>query len=431
MKIAHLTASTFFGGPERQMIALAQHLPRETETAFLSFAEGGRCHSFLANVRKAGFEGNGLKADTPQLFAAVAELSSELARLGAQVLCCHGYKADLVGRLACRRLGIAAVAVARGWTGENLKVRLYEMIDRLHLRFMDHVVCVSEAQAAKVRRAGVAGQRVSVIANAVEAARFADPEPLYRNKLLRAFRDPVHAIVGAAGRLSPEKGFDVFVKAASIVHRRETKVGFALFGTGPCKDRLAAQINALGLSGCFVMKGLRQDLDRFIPFFDLLALPSHTEGLPNVVLEALAAGVPVVATAVGGTPELVTDGANGFLVPPGNADELAAKILQALACPERLREISAQGRETVSQRFTFEEQANRYQKLFEQFANASGTKHIIDSNKSGSTQDAGRPMPPRGLVYSNATCDSARGESYQQKSDSHAAASEVACGTPR
>ena len=90
MKIAHLTASTFYGGPERQMLGLAKSLPAGAVTAFMSFSEGGRCQAFLAQVRKAGFEGVGLKADTPHFRAAVAELCGELGRLGTQVLCCHG-----------------------------------------------------------------------------------------------------------------------------------------------------------------------------------------------------------------------------------------------------------------------------------------------------------------------------------------------------
>src|SRR5260370_21675326 len=111
MKIAHLTASTFFGGPERQMLGLARTLPPAFETAVLSFSEGGRCHAFLGNVRKAGFEGIALRADTPRFGAAVAELAAQLGRVGTQVLCCHGYKANILGRVAARRLGIPAVAV--------------------------------------------------------------------------------------------------------------------------------------------------------------------------------------------------------------------------------------------------------------------------------------------------------------------------------
>jgi glycosyltransferase involved in cell wall biosynthesis len=365
MKTAHLTASTFFGGPERQMLGLAQNLPAGFETLFISFAEGGRCQAFINQARKDGFEAVALRADTPRFRAAVAELADELGGAGVGLLCCHGYKANLLGRLAARRLGIPAVAVARGWTGESFKVRCYEALDRWHLPWTDHVVCVSEAQAAKVRRAGVPVDRVTVIANAVDTTRFADADPLYRNKLLRAFRQPTAAVVGAAGRLSPEKGFHVLVQAAEIVRRSAPDVGFVLFGAGPCRTTLADQVKKLGLTGSFALKGYRPDLDRFIPFFDLLVLPSFTEGLPNVVLEACAAGVPVVATAVGGTPEIVTDGASGYLVAPGNPALLAERILTALASPERLRDMSARGRQTVGERFTFARQAAQYRQLFD------------------------------------------------------------------
>src|SRR5205823_314217 len=178
-----------------------------------------------------------------------------LGRLGADVLCCHGYKSDLLGRIAARRAGIPAVAVARGWTGENFKVRVYEALDRCHLRWMDHVVCVSEAQAAKVRKAGVRAGRVSVIRNAIDPERFVDPDPRYRTKLLRYFRSPRGRVIGAAGRLSPEKGFDVLVAAAVRVARVHPEVGFILFGDGPCRASLLAQIKEAGLAGTFVLSG--------------------------------------------------------------------------------------------------------------------------------------------------------------------------------
>jgi glycosyltransferase involved in cell wall biosynthesis len=392
MKIAHLTASTFFGGPERQMLGLATALAGKVQTAVLSFAERDRCHTFLQRAGTADFEAAKIKADTPNLRAAVAELSAELARLGSRLLFCHGYKANLLGRIAARRRGIPAVAVARGWTGESFKVRCYEALDRFHLRWMDHVVCVSEAQAVKVRLAGVPGKRISVIANAVDPTRFQDADPIYRNKLLRAFRQPVSAVVGAAGRLSPEKGFDVFVKAAGIVHQRHAQIGFALFGDGPCKDALGRQVKSLGLAGCFTLNGFRSDLDRFVPFFDLLVLPSHTEGLPNIVLEALGAGVPVVATAVGGTPELVTDGNNGYLVRPGNAEDLAAKIAQALDSPQRSKEMAANGRQTISERFTFEKQASQYLRLMEQLTGTTADA-AADKPASNALVESGPTAP--------------------------------------
>src|SRR5262249_40914384 len=201
------------------------------------------------------------------------------------------------------------------------------------------------------------------IYNAVDPERFADPDAAYRAKLLRYFRQPRTRIIGAAGRLSPEKGFDVLVAAAAQVVSKDDTVGFLLFGEGPCKAALVKQINAAGLSRSFVLSGFRADLDRFFPFLDLLVLPSHTEGLPNVVLEAFAGGVPVVATAVGGTPEVVEDGVSGYLIPAGDADALAARLLDARSSEQTLRDLGLHGRQRVLEHFTFERQAQCYLEL--------------------------------------------------------------------
>jgi glycosyltransferase involved in cell wall biosynthesis len=365
MNIVHLTASTFHGGPERQMLGLARGLPEEVHTVFASFPEGGRCRPFLAAGRQQGFETVALQHDSPRFRKSVAEVAGVLERAGAHVLLCHGYKANLLGRAAARRHGIPAVAVSRGWTGESWRVRLYERVDRLHLRFMDHVVAVSEAQAARVRRTGVRAEKLTVIHNAIDPERFVDPDPRYRAKLEKFFRAPRRHIVAAAGRLSPEKGFDVFLTAAARVLEAQPEVGFVLFGHGALRPMLQQQVAMLGLGGAVVLAGFRNDLDRFLPHLDLFVLPSYTEGLPNVVLEACAAGVPVVATEVGGTPEVIEDGSSGLLVPPGDPDALANRILEALECEERLRDLGFMGRQRVLEKFSFPAQVQGYLDLFD------------------------------------------------------------------
>src|SRR5207237_5998703 len=130
-----------------------------------------------------------------------------------------------------------------------------------------------------------------------------------------------------------------------------------LFGDGPLRDALARQVRSYGLEHRFVLAGHCTDLDALLPFLDLLVLPSYTEGLPNVVLEAFAAGVPVVATAVGGTPEVVEDGVNGRLVPAGDTEALADAILDVLFCEERLRAMGARGRERVRDEVSLATQA--------------------------------------------------------------------------
>jgi glycosyltransferase involved in cell wall biosynthesis len=375
--VVHLTASTFFGGPERQMCGLARSLPGTYRSVFLSFAEGGRCRAFLDEVGRYGFEGVALQNDTPRLRGAVREIRAHLQRLRADVLCCHGYKADLLGRPAARRCGIPAVAVSRGWTASNFKVRLYEKLDRFCLRWMDRVVCVSEGQAARVRRAGVPTQRVIVIRNAIDAGRFADPDPSNRRRLQGMFPEPPARIIGAAGRLSPEKGFDVLVRAAEALTRDDHSLGFVLFGDGPLRESLARQVAAAELAGRFVLAGFRDDLDRFLPFFDVVVLPSFTEGLPNVVLEASAAAVPVVATAVGGTPEAVDDGETGYLVPPGDADALARRLRDVLGSEAVRRPMGLRGRQWVQEHFSFAAQAEEYRRFFEELLEPCGAPRSL------------------------------------------------------
>jgi glycosyltransferase involved in cell wall biosynthesis len=264
------------------------------------------------------------------------------------------------------------IAVSRGWTAATLKVRVYEMADRVSLHAMDRVVCVSAGQAAKVRRAGVPAYRVVVIHNAIRTDRFDNPNgESYREALRSLFPEPPGRLVCAAGRLSPEKGFDVLVEAAAILRQQRDghkplDIGFVLFGDGPLRPDLCRQIAEKGLERRFILAGFRQDLDSFLPFFDLVVLPSFTEGLPNVALEAFASGVPVVATAVGGTPEVVEDGVSGFLVRPGDPPALASRILAAFQDEENRRQMGIRGRQRVRDHFTFEAQSQRYQHLFAQ-----------------------------------------------------------------
>jgi glycosyltransferase involved in cell wall biosynthesis len=363
MLIVHLTASTFYGGPERQMLGLACALPPDYQSVFISFSEKGKCRPFLDEARRQGFEAFALTRDTPRLIAAIRELEACLRQLGPTILFSHTYKPNILGRIAARRVGIPAVAVSRGWTAESRRVRIYEALDRWNLKRLDHVVCVSHSQAAKVWQAGVAEGKLTVIHNAVEPARFADLDPAARRELESFFPEPRQYIVGAAGRLSPEKGFGTLVDAARDVARSNPSVGFVLFGDGALRDSLRSQIEAAGLGTRFVLPGLRTDIDRFFPHFDLFVVPSYTEGLSNVGLEAAAAGVPILATAVGGNAEIVEEGVNGHLVPAGRPTLLAERILGMVNSTGNLRLMGDLGRERITSGFTFATASAAYQKL--------------------------------------------------------------------
>ena len=374
MNVVHLMASPFVGGPERQVLGLARALPPGYRTTFLSFAERGLARPLLDLARQQGFESVELRENFPRLHRAAAEIAGHLKRLRADVLCTSCYKPDLVGWLAARKAGVPVVAIAHGWTGATRRVKVYETLDAFLMRWFGAVACVSEAVAARVRRAGVPARKVVIIRNALDTTPYDEPFPDARANVELFFSAPPRRIVGAVGRLSPEKGFDVLIDAAAIVLRQIDDVGFVLFGDGPLRAELEARVRAKGLEGRFVLAGFRNDLERHLPGLDLVASSSHTEGLPVALLEAQAAGVAVVATAVGGTPEAVLDGRTGLLVPPADPGALAASISSALADDERRQQMGRLGRQRVRDEFTFAAQAARYAELFERLA--AGGCHV-------------------------------------------------------
>jgi glycosyltransferase involved in cell wall biosynthesis len=364
--VTQFMTSPFYGGPERLVLGLTQSLPRSLRSAFVLFGDKGKSGAFRRQILEHGLEATTLTHDTPHLPAMVAELTRGLREFGTDVLCCHGYKADVVGLLAARRARVPVIAMSHGWTSETWKVRVYETIDRACLRRMDRVVCVSAAQAETVRRAGVRADRVVVIRNAVRAERFDGVDPGSREALLAMFPERPELVVGSAGRLSPEKGFGVLVEAAAIVVRSDPSVGFIHFGNGPLSKAIQRRIEELGLQWRFILAGFRDDLDRFLPHWDLSVLPSFREGLPTVVLESYAAAVPVVATAVGGTPEVVADGVDGYLVPPGDPTALARRILDVLKEDKQRHQMGRLGRERVRAEFSFDAQAMRFERVCEE-----------------------------------------------------------------
>jgi Glycosyltransferase Family 4 len=130
MVILYLATSPFFGGPERLVLGLAQSLPESCRSAFALFPDRGKSRAFRQRLIDHGLEGITLAHDTPHLPAMVRELTSRLREWDADVVCCHGYKADIVGMFAARRAGVPAIAMSHGWTAETWKVRIYEILDR-------------------------------------------------------------------------------------------------------------------------------------------------------------------------------------------------------------------------------------------------------------------------------------------------------------
>jgi glycosyltransferase involved in cell wall biosynthesis len=345
------------------------------ENKVISFREQGGCEPLIRELNIAGFDGIILEHDMPHLVAAYKDLVCFFRREKTSLVCAHGHKSRLLGWLAARRVGIPIVGVSHGWTWQDWKTSLYERLDQWVHRRMDKVVCVSQGQADKVIQTGTPQNRITVIHNAINPLRFSEtPDSGYRQRLQDFFETAPKLIIGAAGRLSPEKGFDILAEAVRIVVENrivveetpELSFGVVLFGEGFLRESLQTQIDRAGIANRFKMVGFTSELDKFLPHFDLFVQSSHTEGFPCVNLEAMAAGVPVLATTVGGVPEQIVSGETGLLVPPNNSTSLANSLRQLLDNKPLRQLLAEKGQQKILTEFTCQKQAEKYWELFQE-----------------------------------------------------------------
>jgi len=174
-------------------------------------------------------------------------------------------------------------------------------------------------------------------------------------------------IVGMVGRLVPQKGHVYLIDAAELVIKKFPDVKFVIVGDGELKDQLLEKVRARNLEKNFRFLGFRSDVNELLWTFDIFTLPSLYEGLPNVVLEALASSLPVVATPVDGTKEAVVDNETGFLVPVKDVEGLANALIKLLSDPALARRIGKNGRKRVEDVFSLEKQVKSFEKLYESY----------------------------------------------------------------
>lgn len=287
--------------------------------------------------------------------------------LSAKIVHCHDYKANAYG-LILRRLipRLKTVATIHGYIGNTLKGKLYCSIDRILIRHFDRLIVVSQA----LKDAHFSGDpaNLSLIRNAVDTD-YWRPDP---ESDPTGTRNPTDAfVVGFSGRISREKGWPAFLEIARKLVEANERFTFIVAGDGPERqtmERLAAKYNIE--ANCQFL-GAQRDMKAAYSKMDVLLAPSLTEGLPMAQIEAGAMGVAVVASAVGGVPELITDGQNGFLSRPGDISSFASHIIQLQSHPEGLERMKEEARRVVVERFSLESQLPKLEKIYSELATSA------------------------------------------------------------
>ena len=248
----------------------------------------------------------------------MAEIRKLLVKHNVDILHTHGYKSDLYAYAAAWPNRVALVATSHNWPSKLLTMRVYAALDRLALRRFDKVIVVSDVVADILRRWGVALDKVSTIFNGVDIESFNGVTPTLRNEIT----PEGHSLVGFVGRLVPEKGGELLLRAAQKVLAVRPKTTFVFVGEGPSRKEWETLATQLGIGHYVTFVGVRDDMPGVYASLDMVVLPSLIESMPMCLLEAMAAGKPVIATRVGAVPKLIIPEQTGLLLDPSDVNGL-------------------------------------------------------------------------------------------------------------
>jgi len=358
MRITQMLAPGPYGGLERVVTQLCVGLARRGHevTALVIVEEGDQPVPALAADLAAGNVGVELVRTPHRSYLAERRaVRALLESIHPGVAHTHGYHADVLLRSVAQGLSIPTLATVHGFTGGGRKNRMFEWLQRRSLGRMDAAVAVSDPVAQALAGAGVPRARIRVIRNAWAApGAFLAREEARR----RLGINPSDKVIGWVGRVTPEKGPDVAIEALGLAAPDLT---LSFIGSGRLEQPLRARSQELGIEGRVRWHGVVPDAWQYFRAFDAFCLSSHTEGTPIALLEAMAAGVPVIATRVGGVPDVVSE-AEAILVPPADPGALARAMTTAMG--DDRREMVAAASLRVSNQFGLDGWLDSYESLY-------------------------------------------------------------------
>jgi glycosyltransferase involved in cell wall biosynthesis len=359
MRVAHVTLQLETGGLERLLVEFARCADRERfQPHVVCLGPRGPLADIIESLGCPVIALNAPGGVRPALLLTLARLFRSEA---FDVVHTHNTKPLLYAGPAARLAGVGTVVHTRHGQRHGA-TRRQNALFRWASCCADRIVCVSEESRRRSLAEGLSENRLVTIVNGIDRERFSpgrfDPE----------------APAIYVGRLTPEKDVATLLRASALLLAARPALRLRVVGDGPCAGELRELAAALGISRAVEFLGVRSDVDELLRSSSMLLLSSRTEGIPLTVLEAMAAGLPVVATDVGGTSEAVADGCTGLLVPAGDAQALASAALAILDRPDRATAMATQGIARVKEHFDVRDMVGRYEALYESLCRGVGAR---------------------------------------------------------
>jgi glycosyltransferase involved in cell wall biosynthesis len=367
IRVLHLISGDLWAGAEAQAEILLSWLKRNTELqlSVIIFNEG-RLSRRLKCLGIPMYIFDEKRYNSFSLFLKVRQV---LSKHRVQILHTHRYKENMIGGLAALFSGVTYLVQTVHGLNEpfmgikKIRANLYNFLDRWTTKFLFDKIIVVSSHIGERLKERLNGPRTVCIRNCL------DLQKIRVNKSKIEIRSDLgieedSPLVGTAGRLVPVKGLDYLLKATKIMQRKSPHLKVLIIGEGPERKNLENAASKLGIDSQIIFTGEREDVHDLIYALDLFILPSLSEGIPMVLLEALALEVPVVVSAVGGIPEVITHQFTGFLVPPKEEQALANACLHLLENKDLAKAVALKGKEMVKTKFSAEIMAQKVFRLY-------------------------------------------------------------------
>jgi glycosyltransferase involved in cell wall biosynthesis len=358
--VLHLIETSGPGGAEKLLLSLVAHLDASRYWSVACLLKRGWLSDQLAaqGVETIIVPQNG-RLDTRWLRRVI----EVIRRYGVNVLHAHEFAMNTYGSLVATITGVPIVTTIHGknYYADKWRRRLaYRLVSRL-----SYMVAVSaDIKRHLAEKVGVREDRVITIPNGIDLSAY-DSQRSHREEVRRTLGvDNGTLLLGAIGNLYPVKGHTYLLRAVALLHGGGLPVKLVIAGRGALLDDLRAETTRLGIARDVAFLGFREDVPALLPALDVFVLPSLSEGLPLSALEAMATGMPVVATRVGGAPEVVAHGESGLLVPPADPTALAEAVRVVLCDREVARRFAETGRRIVETRFSLARMLGQYEALY-------------------------------------------------------------------
>jgi len=364
LRVLHLRDSPWLDGPGRTILETGAHVDGTRVEFHLGAFVGDpdRPHPLVDGARARSIRVHPI-LDNGKLGELVERITSLVDEHRIEILHSSELRSNIAALLVRRRRALQVVTTAHGWIANDARGRVYRLVDKLLLRMFDRVVFVSQAIGRLVPGWWVTKRRRRVLLNALVLESYGT-EILSRP---RAVPDPARAVTLInVGRLSAEKGQDLLLRAVAALVPEFPGIKLQFAGIGPLEAALRAQAQVLGIADRVEFLGYVANMPALYSEADLVVQSSLTEGLPNVILEAAYLRVPIVATSVGGTDEVVAHGRSAWLLRPGSLDELTAGIREYLKRPADFVAMGEVAHRYVREHFSFQARTEGLMSLYDE-----------------------------------------------------------------